>query len=53
MQEKCDNVGHRDQEKEPHTYPEHDKDVSNSIRKEIAFREQNDLGISPFRSMFC
>ncbi len=37
MQEKCENSGQRDQEKEPHTCLEHNKDVVSCDRGVFAF----------------
>jgi len=37
MQEKCENGGQRDQEKEPHTCLEHNKDVVSCDRGVFAF----------------
>lgn len=37
MQEKCENGGQRDQEKEPHTCLEHNKDVASCDRGVFAF----------------
>ena len=37
MQEKCENGGQRDQEKEPHTCMKHNKDVASCDRGESTF----------------